>query len=387
MSVPSDLGRLPGNIQSNYGGFTASQWKNFVLYYSMFALKGILPESHMHYWQSFVLACRLICKPCISKTDLMIADKKFLHFATEYERINGKLAISPNIHLHLHLQECVQNYGSVYGFWLFSFERYNGILESYSTNNKNIEVQIMRKFVTSGLLACKKSVLPEDFSDFFLPHCLQQLETQNISQTEDSLEVTLASRGPLPGNEMVWTHLDSFCMTGQYKLQRLDSDDLSSLRTVYLKLYPELDTTSLDLAVLVKKYKSLTFAGETYGSQLHSRLIRYGGIMASWCGENGDVNPIMMRPGIVNSYIVHSIQIEGEQKIHAFATVRWLKPSTNDLGFGNPLSVWYLSSYERSGPATFLPVQRIYSRFVFAEESFEGQKYAVISPLCWRTLL
>lgn len=26
----SDLGRLPDNIQSNYGGYTAAQWKNFV---------------------------------------------------------------------------------------------------------------------------------------------------------------------------------------------------------------------------------------------------------------------------------------------------------------------------------------------------------------------
>ena len=35
--------------------------------------------------------------------------------------------ITPNKHLHLHLKECVENYGCVYGFWLFSFERYNGL--------------------------------------------------------------------------------------------------------------------------------------------------------------------------------------------------------------------------------------------------------------------
>ena len=32
-------------------------------------------------------------------------------------------------------------------FWLFSFERYNGILGSYRTNNRSIEVQLMRHFV------------------------------------------------------------------------------------------------------------------------------------------------------------------------------------------------------------------------------------------------
>lgn len=60
ISTSSDIGRLPGNIKSNYGGYTAPQWKNFVLLYSMYALKDILPEQHLHYWQSFVLACRLL---------------------------------------------------------------------------------------------------------------------------------------------------------------------------------------------------------------------------------------------------------------------------------------------------------------------------------------
>ncbi|KAK2555747.1 hypothetical protein P5673_022327, partial [Acropora cervicornis] len=32
--VRNDIGRLPGNISSNYGGYTAAQWKNFVLLFS-----------------------------------------------------------------------------------------------------------------------------------------------------------------------------------------------------------------------------------------------------------------------------------------------------------------------------------------------------------------
>ena len=87
----------------------------------MYALKDTLPEEHLHYWQSFVLACRLLCKPCITKTELMLADCKLMDFLNE--KLNGKLAISPNMHLHIHLTECVENYGSICGFWLFSFER------------------------------------------------------------------------------------------------------------------------------------------------------------------------------------------------------------------------------------------------------------------------
>ena len=152
ITVLSDIGRLPGNIKSNYGGFTAAQWKNFVLLFSMYCLKDVLPDQHLHYWQSFVLACCLLCRSCITKTDLMLADCKLMHFVKEYEKINGEMTITPNMHLHLHLKECVENYGSIYGFWLFSFERYNGILGSCQTNNKTVELQIMRKFMTSGIL-------------------------------------------------------------------------------------------------------------------------------------------------------------------------------------------------------------------------------------------
>lgn len=158
ISTTSDIGRLPGNIKSNYGGYTAAQWKTFVLLYSMYALKDILPEQHLRYWQSFVLACCLLCKPCITKTKLMLADCTLMDFLKEYEKLNGKLAVSPNMHLHLHLKECVENYGSIYGFWLFSFEPYNGMLGSHHINYKTVEIQIMRKFMTSSSLASQKSI-------------------------------------------------------------------------------------------------------------------------------------------------------------------------------------------------------------------------------------
>ena len=65
------------------------------------------------------------------------------------------------MHLHLHLKECVENYGSIHGFWVFSFERYNGILGSYHKNSKSVEIQIMRKFMTSGRLYCILARTPE----------------------------------------------------------------------------------------------------------------------------------------------------------------------------------------------------------------------------------
>ena len=71
---------------------------------SMYVLKDGLPKRDMHCWQSFVLTCRLLCKPCVTKTDLMLADTKFMDFLKEYESLYGKSSISPNMHLHAHLK-------------------------------------------------------------------------------------------------------------------------------------------------------------------------------------------------------------------------------------------------------------------------------------------
>ena len=54
------------------------------------------------------------------------------------------------MHMHLHLKDCCLDYGSVYGFWCFAYERYNGILGAYQTNKKFIETQLMKQFFKSA---------------------------------------------------------------------------------------------------------------------------------------------------------------------------------------------------------------------------------------------
>lgn len=56
--------------------------------------------------------------------------------------------MTPNMHLHGHLTECVQDYGPTFGFWLYSFERYNEMLGKFPNNQKHIEIQLMKRFET-----------------------------------------------------------------------------------------------------------------------------------------------------------------------------------------------------------------------------------------------
>lgn len=141
--VPADVGRLPTRISSCYGSFTASQWKNWITIYSPVLLKDILPPEQLHCWLLFVCSCCIFSFYCVKKSDLTAADLLLLKFCQEFERLYGESSCTFNMHLHLHLK---LDFGPLHASWCFSFERYNGILGAYHTNNRAIEPHLMRKF-------------------------------------------------------------------------------------------------------------------------------------------------------------------------------------------------------------------------------------------------
>ena len=69
------------------------------------------------------------------------------------------------MHLHGYLSDCINDYGSVYGFWLFSYERYNGILQNNSSNKRDITVQLMQRSIYDCL--CYNKALPKEFQEHF----------------------------------------------------------------------------------------------------------------------------------------------------------------------------------------------------------------------------
>ena len=77
---PSDVGRIPSEISSGFSSFTAEQWKNWTLLYSLYSLKEILPHQHYACWKLFVKACFFLCRQSISQSDVDEADACLLDF-------------------------------------------------------------------------------------------------------------------------------------------------------------------------------------------------------------------------------------------------------------------------------------------------------------------
>ena len=143
--APAGLGRLP--ISIDFGHFlTADQWKNWTLYFSLLCLGNILSRPHLECWRKFVLACRRLCRYSVTNDDIKIADELLLRFCRQAVELYGDEAITPNMHMHCHLASCIKEFGPLHSFWLFPFERYNGVLEEQPTNNRSIELQLLRHF-------------------------------------------------------------------------------------------------------------------------------------------------------------------------------------------------------------------------------------------------
>ena len=156
--------QLPAHIEYS-SSFTAEQWMPWVNYYSINCLYGILPNHHLECWRHFVLASRLLCKQNMSMNDVILADTLLLKFCQRFQVLYGPEAVTPNIHLHAHLLECVKDYGPMCNFWLFSFERFNGLLGNEPTNNRSIELQLVNHFIRDNAHLQLLSSIPSNEAD------------------------------------------------------------------------------------------------------------------------------------------------------------------------------------------------------------------------------
>ena len=149
--------------------------------------------------------------------------------------------------MHLHLKESVLNYGPVYGFWCFPFERFNGVLESFQKNWISSELQMLKKFITYQDLNFSDlpSTLPPELNDFFTFQL--SMNGKFSARTSDgSIELSHADPFSLleyqnnvlcPLSEIDATENSFYSIHRRFE-KFLDSTEVSWLSVVYCFLYP-----------------------------------------------------------------------------------------------------------------------------------------------------
>ena len=130
IQVPADLGRIPRKIDCGEGfsNFTADQWRTFFTIYATTSLWEYLSAIDRTILTHFVRVCSVLVGRILTFDLIAEATERLIKIIKLIEEHYGRDKVTPNLHLSLHLQECSYDFGPLYTFWCFSFERMNGIL-------------------------------------------------------------------------------------------------------------------------------------------------------------------------------------------------------------------------------------------------------------------
>jgi hypothetical protein len=96
--------------------------------YATTILWDMLDDNDRKILGHFVRTCNLLVARFVTEDDLQEAQERLMDMSINIERTYGPEFITSNIHLSMHIPECIRDYGSVYSFWLFPYERLNGYI-------------------------------------------------------------------------------------------------------------------------------------------------------------------------------------------------------------------------------------------------------------------
>ena len=367
-NTPCDVGRLPAHM-SCYKSFTANQWKNWITLYSCVLLKDLLPPDDFRCRKCFVRSCVIISSYSIRESDIRTAHLFLGQFCRQFERLYGKESCTFNMHLHLHLKKILLDFGPAHASWCYAFERYNGILGSYFTNNRSIEPQIMQRFSEHQAIY-SEDIAFEQFKSI-LPHNQQQ---EDRSRTiSNSFFLLHYSNDPLETIEtFAWIKdMNAVLPLPPYFEEVFSTEEADQLSNLYHQLYLNQGITPSEILVTHYKFGRVLFAGDLIGSNMPGRNSNSSAVvMAYWPNRVEDLSTIdysTMQVGVVQYFSRHkfcySISGNHEEEVHIFACVKWKRLHAHFDWFGSSAIV--CESIDEIEFTNFMPVQRIACRCAY----------------------
>ena len=373
MNVPADIGRIPRKIETGFSGSTADQYKNWVTLYSVPCLYSIIDNDKLECWRHFVLACRLLCKRSLTQSDITLADALLLQFCRRVQQPDmfGKKAITPNMHMHCHLKSVILDFGPLYAFWLFSYERYNGILGNQPSSNRSIEIQLMRRFNRDSTAY----VLPQpvEFSDELAHLCTLH------PRVTGSLLAAQNTEGSEPYQLGTSCTIHTFC-----------SDKVQALKQILMKIF-SMPCEEISVNAAYRKYKSVTMNGVTFRCSTCKKLSI---ALACWddtlfgccptplaCSTLINPQDATHRPVNIEYFVKISYTVCNSVHTMCFVVVAWFQPHPSRFEIGKPAQVWCKQLFESAGLHSFLPIHHLCCRCVYSTIKLHEENVLVVVPL------
>ena len=371
LSCPNDIGRLPLKIGSSFSGFTADQWKMWTLVFSAVVLKGVIPDNHLRIWLLFVRACTILCSRILKRSDLETAHNYLKQFCIKFIDAYGHEHFTPNMHMHMHLRDCCSDFGSIYAFWCFAFERCNGVLGSFQTNNRCIESQIMKKFIFQQQIF--KLQFPTEFQDIsdLLSLNSQGKGSLKVEEVDPAITIKLNALSHFTLEELHSAYNDSLFFSTETAINLLPKvhervlslEQVGHMKQLYSLLYPKHNISHF--SHFYEHSTSASLLGETYNSG-NSRNSVY---ISLW-PITSHINNMVKRICRIDYFLKHTITLSHIEtstlvtSTHLLCHVSWFKVHTKQDWFGNSAIVCK-NEIEEESLFSFIPLQRLMAPCTF----------------------
>ena len=356
--------RLPDCMQYP-ASLTAEQWMLWVNYYSIYCLYEIISSEQLECWRHFVLASRILCKRKLSTDDIKIADALLLRFCQRFQLQYGQDSVT-NIHLHAHLADCITDYGPMSSFWLFYFERFNGILGDEPTNNRSIEVQLVNRFMNDNAYLQLLSSIPNAsnnnitmaFSRAVVDHAYNFMSTKHLDARSQAVQDQSGTENFIAGTK--------------YTISCFSEPEVNMLSNVYREVY---DLNGVEhFSHSYQKMTSVTIKGQKVTS---GQYILAESVFPFSCSATPS-----LRPAKVEYFFKHSVLVKEFDCVdHVFVAVQWPMYHPFQSYIGKPYEIWCASAYETSDKNFIVPLDNIITVLLTACQIIEDQNVLVTVPL------
>ena len=162
VTPPHEIRRSPRSIAETRKFWKASEYRAWLLFYSLPIAGPYLPAEYAHHYSLLVYALHILLGSCISPRDLEIADNLLLCFYELMPELYGDTACLINVHNLIHLVPLVKQWGPLWAYSCFGFENMNGHINKMFHGTRQILSQLVFSVKAQQSLSFKVKTLDDE---------------------------------------------------------------------------------------------------------------------------------------------------------------------------------------------------------------------------------
>ncbi|XP_067654084.1 uncharacterized protein [Haliotis asinina] len=141
LSPPNLITRMPRCIE-DLKNWKASEFRSFLLFYSVCCLYHILPDEYLTHYLLLVEGIFILLQRSVSHKQLSRAKVLIAKFCASVDFLYSERNMTSNMHALLHLAQKVEDLGPLWCHSCFFYEDLNGDLRSLFHGTQKVELQI-----------------------------------------------------------------------------------------------------------------------------------------------------------------------------------------------------------------------------------------------------